>query len=236
MTNGGSVHLLWMAMLMGGCGGAPEPEAPVSAAPERTSVLLVVVDTLRADHTTPYGHDRPTTPFFSSLASQSIVYERAYSTAPWTKPSIAALLTSRYPTQLGLVGHPPSVPDKATLLAEHFSAAGYATGAVVSHTYVGSKYGFQQGFDTFDESQVAGHVGATAKGVTDTAIAWLDEHGEGPFFLLAHYFDPHFAYLEREGFPFSKSEGYDGPIRSAIPYGKMRKLRQDAQAREGQAR
>jgi arylsulfatase A-like enzyme len=211
------------------------PSEPITASPppaptgnpvrERPSVILIVVDTLRADHLSPWGHARDTSPALTKLAAGAVRYARAHAAAPWTKPSIAAILTSNYPSQLGLTDKSAAIPAKARLLSESFSEAGYRTGAVISHTYLGSRYGFNQGYDTFNERNVEGEMSSPSRGVTDDALAFIDEHApQGPFFLLVHYFDPHFAYLKREGFPFSEEEGYKGPIQSGIPYGKMREL------------
>lgn len=183
--------------------------------------MLLVVDTLRADHLGSYGYARDTSPHLDALAADSIRYTRAFTPAPWTTPAMAALMTSRHPSTLGITNVQSPLPRDVVLLSEMLKEAGYTTGAFVSHSFVSEKWGFARGFDTFDESNVQGHMATTSPGLADLAIAWLEERGgEGaPFFLLVHFFDPHFAYLEQPGFRFGGADpDYDGPVHSgALP-------------------
>jgi arylsulfatase A-like enzyme len=191
------------------------------------NVLLIVIDTLRRDRMGVYGHLRNTTPRISKLAESSVVYERALSQAPWTTPSVASLLSSTYPTMLGIENHRSVLPESADLLPEVLREAGFATGAVVSHSFCSSEWGFSQGFDHFDESNVQGHDAVTSADVTDRATDFLERQAENePWFLFVHYFDPHVAYVHHAEFSFGGPEpGYDGPIFSGILMRKLRALR-----------
>jgi len=200
-------------LLVVACGGGDGEPAGAGSRPD---VLLIVVDTLRADHLGSYGYARDTSPHIDALAADSTRYTRAFSHAPWTTPSVAALLTSRYPASLGIANVQSPLPDGVALLPELLRDAGYRTGAFVSHSFVSRKWGFARGFDSFDESQVKGHLATTSPALSDLAIDWLERHlGDQPVFLLLHYFDPHFGYLEQRDFPFEgRDPSYTGPVRS----------------------
>lgn len=163
---------------------------PVAPGPD---VVVVIVDSLRADAVSPYGGPVPT-PAVQRLADQGVVFEHALSQAPWTLPSIASLLTSRWPDDLGITDIDTRVPDDAVLASEVLYAAGYDTGLVVSHRLVGAGWGFDQGFRYVDESWVRGHEAITSAGVTDVALDLLARRGRRPLFLVVHYFDPHHTY------------------------------------------
>ena len=189
----------------------PEPEAdPVS--PGRPDVLLIVIDTLRADHLGVYDYPRETSPHLDALAAESILWRRALSQAPWTSPSVGALLTGLHPAALGYGdSRDPSRPDERLLfLAEILRENGYETEAIVSHTYVSAELGFDQGFDRFDDGDAQGPGHVSSPSVTDKAIAALERPPERPFFLFAHYFDPHFNYLRHE--PWDFDPDYDGEL------------------------
>jgi hypothetical protein len=118
---------------------------------ERPDVVLITVDTLRADHLELYGYPRATAPALAALSQRGVTFERAISQAPWTLPSIASLLTSLYPSQHGAVLADTPLAEGVTTLAQVLQSSGYHTDAVVSHVFVGSRYGLDRGFDTFDE-------------------------------------------------------------------------------------
>jgi arylsulfatase A-like enzyme len=187
----------------------------------RPDIVLLVVDTLRADHLGSYGYTRRTSPHLDALAADSLRFTRAFSSAPWTTPAVAALLTSRHPSSLGITNVQSPLPRDVVLLPEMLQEAGYRTGAFVSHSFVSEKWGFARGFDTFDESNVKGHLATTSPRLVDLAIRWIDdlEPTDSPFFLLVHFFDPHFVYLEQPGFAFGGVEpSYHGPVHSgALP-------------------
>jgi len=192
----------------------------------------MAVDTLRRDHLGCYGYERDTSPAIDALAAESVRYERAFAHAPWTTASIGALMTSRYPTQLG-IEHDRSVlhPDQTTL-AEVLDENGYRTGAVISHTFCSSKWNFDQGFAYFDESNVLGHQKLSSQGVTELGLEFLEANQSADFFLWLHYFDPHFAYNEHSEYGFSDSEQYDGPVEAGMPFSKLSKLRRSLEPRD----
>jgi arylsulfatase A-like enzyme len=190
-----------LAALAGGCRRAQAPP----------NLVLVTVDTLRADHTTPYGYGRDTTPVLARLAREGVTVELAYAPMATTGPSHAALLTSRYPVSLGYLRNGQRLDEGHVTLAERLHGAGYRTSAAVSSFVLDKRLGFAQGFGTydcrFDRSRATATMeqweGLTvpagfdrrADETTDVALAWLARRGtDRPFFLWVHYFDPHHPY------------------------------------------
>jgi arylsulfatase A-like enzyme len=146
------------------------------------------------------------------LAARGTVFTSAISQAPWTLPAFASILTGLYPEQHGadqLTGR--LAPDEITL-AELLREQGFYTGAVVSGEFVGSEVGMDQGFASFDESQVPGAMGVTSWQVSERALRFLGAHAERPFFLFLHYFDPHLPYRDQPDFDFADS--YAGWLRA----------------------
>lgn len=202
-----------LGLLLAAC--AEPPEAP------RPNVLLIVVDTLRRDHLGAYGYQRATSAQIDRLAADAVRYDEAQSQAPWTLPSVAAILTGRDVAPLGIVDDVNVLDDSLVLLSEALKQRGYATGAIVSHKFVSADWGFDQGFDHFDDSHAQGHMAVTSPAVTDAAIAFIDAHRDQRFFLFLHYFDPHFAYIEHEGFRFEPETPYEGWITSGTRFRRL---------------
>jgi arylsulfatase len=197
---------------------------PVTAQCSPANVILIVVDTLRSDHLGCYGYERPTSPSIDSLAATAVRYERAFSQAPWTTPSVASLLTSQYPPELGIIHEPDRLDDRFVLLSELLVGHGYTTGAVISHIYLGSKWNLDQGFEVYDESCIVGHEEVSSPCVTDTAIKLITRRRSRPFFLLVHYFDPHYDYIEHEGYDLCEHFDYHGRLSSVTSYKEMSTL------------
>jgi arylsulfatase A-like enzyme len=114
------------------------------------NVLLVVMDTVRKDHLTPYGYDRPTTPTLAALADEAVVYEQAVAQAPWTLPVHASMFTGRYPAEHTATQESPYLPDEIGTLAEALSAAGYATACYSSNAWITPYTRLTAGFDRQD--------------------------------------------------------------------------------------
>ena len=210
-----------VAWTLAGCGPTRlELDAP-------PNVLLIVVDTLGAKHLGCYGADVPT-PSIDALASAGVRFERAYASAPWTKPSVASLFTSERPATHGVQGLTESLGDEATTLAELLSQAGYRTHGVISHELIDARYGFDQGFDSYNEKAVLGHGGISSNVVTNQALQWLARSGsesDRPFLLFAHYFDPHYVYWDHKAFDLVPK--YEGEIHPAMDIWNLRDRRAD---------
>ncbi len=217
-----------LAIGLGTSCGDYEPDSTPESTAHGPNVLLIVVDTLRRDHLSCYGHQSNTSPAIDALARKSVVYTRAYAQAPWTTPSIGALLSSRYPTSLGIKGDQSTLAPELLLLPEVLQDAGYNTAAVVSHSFCSARWGFAQGFDAFDETNVQGHGAVTSRGVTDQGLAFLKSQDDesNPWFLWLHYFDPHCAYVEHER-PSARPDSYEGLVESGQLYRELWQARRD---------
>jgi arylsulfatase A-like enzyme len=175
--------------------GGPLLTAPTQKAP---LVVVYLVDTLRADHTTPYGYVRDTTPELAKLAADAVVFDAGISAASWTKPAVGSLMTSQLPAQHGAVQlRDPLDPNQITL-AEMLRMKGFVTGAAIANSVIYSAHtNFEKGFEFF-----AGLHGADdrvskvveAGPVVDMALGWLATRTGLPTFLYVHTMDPHVPY------------------------------------------
>lgn len=184
-----------MVALACACSAPPSPFGP-------DRLLLITVDTLRADRLEAFGSTLDLTPRIDSLADQSVVFSAAYAAAPFTLPSISAVMTGRYPEELGIQRNesmlPPSIPTLASSLKEH----GWRTRAVVGNFVLRRSSGIDNGFDHFDDEFPQREVvrewpERIASDTTDAALALLDDCAAAPAtpcFLWVHYQDPHGPY------------------------------------------
>jgi arylsulfatase A-like enzyme len=164
----------------------------------RPNVVIVVLDTTRADVLSAYGSPRPTTPHVDRVADEGVRFTRAFATDFWTLPSHASLLTGQHPSRVGATSETNRLPDDAVTLAERLRDAGWRTGAFVSNAWVSAERGFAQGFETFVEtwrSDAPGERQLDARGI-DEARSWLTERAEAgePFFLLVNLNSAHLPY------------------------------------------
>ena len=184
------------------------------------NVLLITIDTVRADRIGAYGYAKAATPVLDRLAREGVRFADATTQAPLTAPAHAAILTGLYPARLGVRDNATTpVPDATTTAAELFKARGYRTGGFVGAFILTSPYGFTQGFDVFDADftgftdsqklQVQRRGGA----VVDAALAWLERPATQPFFGWVHLYDAHAPYEAPAPFDARfKASPYDGEI------------------------
>lgn len=170
-------------------------------------LLLISVDTLRADRLGAYGGELQLTPNLDNLAAESLVFTRAFAPTSFTLPSISSLLTGRYPEEVGVLGNrsalAPAVPTLATVL----QSRGWQTAAVVSNLVLNEKSGLALGFDSYDDDLPGAEVTRnwperTAEDTTDAAIRVLDTFASGDgerLFIWVHYQDPHGPYTPPPG-------------------------------------
>ncbi|MBW2394941.1 MAG: sulfatase-like hydrolase/transferase [Deltaproteobacteria bacterium] len=183
---------------------AGEIAAARVAPADAPDVLLITIDTLRADHVGAYGAVHGATPNIDRLAKESVLFESALTTAPLTLPAHASMLTGLLPPQHGVRHNGVYfLRNEARTLAEGFREGGWATGAVLGAFVLSSQFGLQQGFDLYDDhfdehrSSGSGFVERSATEVTDQALRWV-ESVDSPFFLWVHYYDPHADYQPAE--------------------------------------
>lgn len=200
------------------CYGKPSFTVPAGD-PARPDVILLSVDTLRPDHLGAYGYTRDTSPFLDGMASQGARFASAWAPSPWTLPSHATMLTGQLPDRHGAIEDHLSVSTTSPWLPEAFQAAGYATGGVVATLYVSRRYGFQRGFDAFDDFDIQNErqnlrETPDAPDVFARALAWGASLPPGkPVFLFLHVYDVHYPYDAPS--PFSAK--FDRPPRKGDP-------------------
>jgi arylsulfatase A-like enzyme len=174
----------------------------VPRGPRDLDLLLVSLDTLRADHLPSYGYLRDTAPFLASLAARGALFERALAAAPSTTPSHMTLFTSLPPSVHGLLGNETLtvLPPGAATLAEALRGAGFATGAVTEGGGIALHYGFERGFDAYVENPVPiPHRPGLQSPVTfDAGLAWLRANPQRRAFLFLHTYEVHGPYRAPE--------------------------------------
>src|SRR4051794_40759349 len=205
--------LLASVMMTAAAVAAPEP-AP--------NVVVITIDTLRADHLGCYGYKQIHTAAIDGLAGDSLRFERAYTSVPVTLPSHSALFTGTYPTFSGMHDFAANKlsltqPTLALVLKEH----GYTTGAVVASAVLDSRFGLNHGFvfyyDHFDFSRLQesnlDEMERPGNIVADVTLDWLARNYQKKFFLWMHLYDPHYPYRPPEPFATQyKDRPYDGEI------------------------
>ncbi len=169
-----------------------KPETP--APPQRPNILLITLDTTRAD---AIG---PNTPAFNALAARGLQFRYAYAAVPQTLPSHTSMFTGLYPAGHGVHENARPLDEKHPLVAERLKTAGYHTAAFVSAFALAKRFGIARGFDVYDEDFGAGRAERTAKETTDRALAWLAAQSDQSLFLWVHYYDPHYPYTPPEPF------------------------------------
>ncbi len=196
----------------------------------RVNILLVVIDTLRADRLGCYGAVGAETDALDRLAGNGVLFDAAFTQAPFTLPSITSILTSLYPYRHQVRNNQTDLDDSFTTIAELFRENGYRTGAVLGSAVLEGGRNLSQGFEFYDDqfpeemeiynddlrksgAPLGDRAQRRAGDVTDIACEWLEQVGEDPFFLMAHYFDPHSKYDPPP--PFKEKFGkrrYEGEV------------------------
>lgn len=187
------------------CSRTSAQDGPEAAPADRPDLLLVTVDTLRADHLPTYGYGRDTAPFFAEWAAGGVVFDRAYSTSSWTVPAVTSFTTGVYPPSHGAihglhadqgVAVQERIPDGMVTLAQVLRKAGYRTVGVTANGHLRPRYGFDAGFDRYECLGFS----ATAEHVNAKLREWgaFVEESDAPVFVWLHYIDPHWAYIRRD--------------------------------------
>jgi arylsulfatase A-like enzyme/Tfp pilus assembly protein PilF len=201
------VSLLWIFLRPGMDGRGRIRKLWAGAGVEKPNVILLTLDTTRADHLGCYGWPYIRTPHLDSLAGRGVLFEQAATAAPLTLPAHCTIMTGMYPTYHGVrVNGNTALNDEQTTVAEVLHAQGYRTGAFVGAFVLDGRWGLKQGFDSYDDQfdlkkykhLDLGEVQRPGNLVMDAALAWLEEKKAAPFFAWIHLYDPHTPYAPPE--------------------------------------
>jgi choline-sulfatase len=215
--------LVLFALLL--LGFAYKPEAVkglLAGRPKRLNLILIAVDTLRADHLGVYGYKRPTSPRIDEFATHGTVFETTFAPLPMTQPSFESMFTSLYPESHGIKRNDLALSPKAITLAEVLRSKGWQTAAIIGASNLDAVFGLDQGFEYYEDSlgrKVNPEVKVVdrmkrwerpAAEVNRITYDWLDHHRNGkPFFLMVHYYDPHKPYAPPAPFDTLYDRGTD---------------------------
>lgn len=188
-----------LTLAVSGCWRGPVGDLPAGD-PGQPDIVLISIDTLRADHLGTYGHHRDTSPWFDSLAAHGTRFDFARSSSPWTLPSHTTMLSGQLPATHKVVEDALSLSESTPVLPEVLQAKGYKTGGFVATLYVSRLFKFDRGFDRFEDfdidSERANLKGEVlAEDVVDEALRWWSKQPDGqPVFLFLHSYDVHYEY------------------------------------------
>lgn len=198
---------------------------------KRPNVILISIDSLRADHLHCYGYDRNTSPHIDQLAREGVLFVNTFSSSGWTLPAHVSMLTSLVVPTHGVVKPDKKIDRKVKTLAQALKEHGYTTAGFISAVFVHAIYGFDKGFDVYEDLSAdpsilekhpdSTHVieaifsdveGITSPRITRRVTQWLHENRKKPFFLFLHYFDVHYDYMPPPPYDTMFDPGYTGTI------------------------
>lgn len=188
------------------------------------NILLISVETLRADHLEAWGYERTTAPALARLARRGVLFANAIAQAPWTLPSMASVHTGLYLSGHGASGHKSKLGAGLVTVAERLAEEGYRTMAVVTWPFLTRTHGFDQGFVEFDQARIAADGSEVlAPEVTRRALELVGSARGDPFFLWLHYVEPHGAYVDHES--VDHASGYAGPLPRVVNLERLYEVR-----------
>ena len=198
--------MLVLCFFFAACDNTPEPElipAPIPSGPEAPrAIVLISIDTLRADHLGAYGYERFTSPILDEFARGGVVFEDVSSPSPWTLPSHTSMLTGLTPLSHGLVSAQRGLSVEVETLAAWFNAAGWKTSAIVNTLFLRrEQHGVTRDFEdylAFKRSNYKRRGPSTL--ITDEAISRIEGQGDTPLLLFVHYYDVHADYASLEAY------------------------------------
>lgn len=201
------------------------PEIPKPDARPK-NLVYILIDTQRADSFEPFGGEgsEVKTPTFDGLSQDAIVFKRAFNQENWTKPSVATILSGLYPVTHDTSGEEETVPEAVDMLAERLQKQGVKTGALIANGYISRDFGFNQGWDHFENFLREGKNGQ-AKAVYREATKWVEENHKEPFFLYVQTIDPHVPWNVPDEYTELYYEGdYKGIIGPTMGGGEQKEL------------
>ena len=175
----------------------------------KPNILLITIDTLRADHLGCYGYKQNTSRNIDAFAKESVLFQNAYSAVPLTLPSHATILTGLYPQKHGIRDNAHFQWKQSSLASQTLQKQGYTTAAFVSGAPLSASFGLNRGFHLYEDEFEGAE--RTANETTDRALQWLKKT-KTPYFLWVHYFDPHAEYEPPDPFRKRFADPYDGEI------------------------
>jgi len=194
---------------------------PSTPPPRVENVVLISIDSLRADHLGCYGNEHDTSPAIDRVARDGVRFANAMSATSWTLPSHMSLLTGRYLLSHGVISQTDQLPTGVPTLAEMLRRDGFSTGGVVSALWLRPQYGFGRGFDYYDDSSVEGKAWyeeltlEPAPNVTNHAVEWLRQQHGRRFFLFVHFWDVHYDYTPPAPYDKMFDPDYQGSVTGA---------------------
>lgn len=180
--------------------------------PVNGPLIILDIDTLRADHLGCYGYERDTSPSIDLFASESVVFEWAFSQAPNTPPSQATILSGLYPSTHGMIGDDDRLPHEVRTLAEVLRDNSYVTAGFHDGGYLSNSFQMGQGFDTYE-----GFGGQGLKAIGPEVVEWLHQHANEKFLLFVHTYDTHTPYAPASPFDQLFMDGVPSPTPGFIP-------------------
>lgn len=205
-----------LLMLSAGCGGGRETPSDLVASCPECNVLLISLDTLRADHLGAYGYRRDTSPHMDGIAKQGILFRNTFTQAPWTLPSHFSIFTGLYPSRHQVVYNRSTVGPELQTLVELFYEHGYSTGAFTGGGFLRKRWGYE-GFTTYSEVKIGADASwPEVRASAARALDWMNSVEE-PFFVFWHTLAPHGPFVPEDRFDLWADPEYDGIVDTA-PY------------------
>jgi choline-sulfatase len=204
-----------------------KPPAVVRGKDRKTakSAILLMIDTLRADHTHCYGAKNIKTPVLDRLAEEGAMFERFSAVEDWTKPSCATMLTGLYPNTHKAQTESAVLSKSVAMVSEEMKSRGLTTGAFIANGYISEKFGFKRGWDYY-ENYIREKKPTEAEHVFHKAAEWIDKVRDKRFFAYIHTIDPHVPYSPPEDFiKLYDSKPYDGPIKPRMSHVQLEEIK-----------
>jgi arylsulfatase A-like enzyme len=209
----------------------PRLVAPGERSTGAPNIVLISIDTLRADHLGCYGSVSPTSPAIDRIARAGILFRNATAASSWTLPSHASLLTGLEPSRHGAVhfGFTTPIPQTVRTLAEQLWTAGFATAAFTDGFFVSASLGFDQGFDRFRGPT---RLATEARENLGLALQWMVAQRQRPMFVFVHTYEAHVPYVPPPPYDTMFDPGYEGPFAHAFTYDDYLALKDTDQSKD----
>ena len=190
------------------------PRRPPAKIAQAKNVIILLIDTLRADRLKAYDPDtKVKTPALDALADESVLFEHAEAPENWTKPSCASILTGLYPMTHRQKTESSKLPDSVEMISEHLKGQGFATSGFVANGFISNKFGFEQGWDYF-RNYIREQRNTDAENVLGDAAKWIVDHKDQRFFTYIQLIDPHVPYDPPDAYLKMYDPGpYDGQVK-----------------------